>query len=126
MSAHPTIDHYDGDREYPVGTVVIFGGEREVTMSNQYSDTRVAGVVAAIADPAHLFPGFNIPVASHGRAPCKVVGKVLKGDLLVTPRIAGVAVVPTSGAIAGTIIGKALQEFSSDHIGTIEIAVGCA
>jgi hypothetical protein len=126
MPVHPTIDHYDGDREYAVGTVVIFGGDREVTISNQYSDTRVAGVVAAIADPVHLFPGFNIPVASHGRAPCKVVGNVEKGDLLVSSRIAGVAVVPTGNALTGTIIGKALQEFSSDHIGTIEIAVGCA
>lgn len=126
MAVHPTIDHYDGDREYAVGTVVIFGGDREVTISNQYADTRVAGVIASIADPVHLFPGFNIPVASHGRAPCRVVGNVKKGDLLVSSKIAGVAVVPTNNIPAGTIIGKALEEFSSDHIGTIQIAVGCA
>lgn len=125
MPAHPTIDHYDGDNEYQVGTVIIFGGSREVTMSTQYNDTRVAGVVAARSNPAHLFPGFDIPVTSHGRAQCKVVGIVHKGDLLVSSRIAGVAVVPSTGGFAGAIIGKSLCEFSSNHIGTIEIAVGC-
>jgi hypothetical protein len=41
----------------------------------------------------------------------------------VTSRIPGVAVA-TEAAQAGTIVGKALENYDSDHIGTIEVAVG--
>jgi hypothetical protein len=119
MTVHQAIEHFASDKEYQPGTVLVFGGDQEVTMSNEYSDTRVAGVVAAID---HLL---ITPVIVHGRAQCRVVGIIKKGDLLVSSKIPGVAVVPTNNAIAGSIIGKALQEFSSDHIGNIEIAVCC-
>jgi hypothetical protein len=68
-------------------------------------------------------PGFKNLIALQGRVPCKVVGKIKKGDMLVTSRIPGVAVA-TEVAQAGTIVGKALENYDSDHIGTIEVAVG--
>jgi len=34
-------------------------------------------------------------VALQGRVPCKVVGKIRKGDILITSGIAGVAVAAT-------------------------------
>jgi hypothetical protein len=43
---------------------------------------------------------------------------------MVTSKIAGVAVSAGEVASTGTVIGKALQNYDSDHIGTIEIAVG--
>jgi hypothetical protein len=52
------------------------------------------------------------------------VGKVEKGDLMVTSNIAGVAVSAKGAVQAGTIIGKALETYDSDHIGKIEVAVG--
>jgi hypothetical protein len=69
-------------------------------------------------------PGLKNLVALQGRVPCKVVGKIKKGDLLVTSRIAGVAVSAGNVTATGTVIGKALKEYDNDHIGTIEIAVG--
>ena len=45
---------------------------------------------------------------------------------MITSRIAGVAVSAEGDAKAGTIIGKALENYDSDHIGTIEVAVGRA
>ena len=45
-------EKYETDSEYEVGTVVIFGGEREVTQSTIANDTRVAGVISE--DPAYL------------------------------------------------------------------------
>ena len=36
----------------------------------------------------------------------------------------GVAVSVGGNAKPGTIVGKALQDFESDHIGTSEVAVG--
>jgi hypothetical protein len=118
-------EYYEGDREYEVGTVLVFGGDKEVTLSNKQGDTRVAGVVSNTAAFVmyDACPGFKNLIALQGRVPCKVVGKIKKGDMLVTSRIPGVAVA-TEIAQAGTIVGKALENYDSDHIGTIEVAVG--
>ena len=119
-------EYYEGDKEYEVGTVLVFGGDKEVTISNKYHDTRVAGVVSNTAAFVmyDACPGHKNLVALQGRVPCRVVGKIQKGDLLVTSNIPGVAVSAESNAAVGTVIGKALKEYNSDHIGTIEIAVG--
>jgi hypothetical protein len=119
-------EYYEADKEYPVGTVLVFGGEKEVTLTNQKGDHRVAGVVS---DNAALImneecPGEKVLIALQGRVPCRVVGKIQKGDLMVTSHIPGVAVSVGGNASAGTIIGKALANYESDHIGTIEVAVG--
>jgi len=104
----------------------VFGGEYEVTLANKLADTRVAGVVSENA--AYTMnkecQGLKNLIALQGRVPCRVVGKVRKGDLMVTSKIAGVAVSAGEVASTGTVIGKALQNYDSDHIGTIEIAVG--
>ena len=119
-------EYYEGDKEYEVGTVLIFGGDKEVTISNKNQDTRVAGVVSNTAAFVmyDACPGHKNLVALQGRVPCRVVGKIQKGDLLVTSNIPGVAVSAGSNAAVGTVVGKALQKYESDHIGTIEIAVG--
>ena len=39
-------EYYEADTEYAVGTVLVFGGEKEVTLSNKQGDHRVAGVVS--------------------------------------------------------------------------------
>ncbi len=54
---------------------------------------------------------------------CKVVGNISKGDILVTSEIPGVAV-KASDVRAGTIIGKAIEDYDSEHVGIIEVAVG--
>jgi len=119
-------EYYEGDKEYEVGTVLVFGGDKEVTISNKHHDTRVAGVVSNTAAFVmyDACPGHKNLVALQGRVPCRVVGKIQKGDLLVTSNIPGVAVSAGSNAAVGTVVGKALQTYDSDHIGTIEIAVG--
>jgi hypothetical protein len=119
-------EYYEGDKEYEVGTVLVFGGDKEVTVSNIKGDTRTAGVVsdnaAFVMFEACL--GLKNLIALVGRVPCKVVGKIRKGDLLITSGIAGVAVAASGDVKVGTIVGKALTNYDSDHIGTIEIAVG--
>lgn len=119
-------EFYEGDKEYETGTVLIFGGEKEVTISRTQSDTKVAGVVSdnAAYSMYGACPGHKNQVALQGRVPCKVVGKINKGDLLVTSNIPGVAISVGADAKPGTIIGKALETYDSDHIGTIEVAVG--
>jgi hypothetical protein len=119
-------ENYEGDKTYEVGTVLVFGGDKEVTTTNIKSDTRVAGVVSNTAAFAmyEACPGFKNLVALQGRVPCKVIGKIKKGDILVTSGIPGVATAATGDVKVGTVVGKALYEYDSDHIGTLEIAVG--
>jgi hypothetical protein len=119
-------ENYEGDRDYEVGTVLVFGGDKEVTTTNVKNDTRVAGVVSNTAAYTmyEACPGFKNLVALQGRVPCKVVGKIRKGDILVTSGIPGVAIAAVGDVKVGTVVGKALKEYDSDHIGTLEIAVG--
>ncbi len=119
-------EYYEGDREYEVGTVLVFGGDKEVTATTIEGDPAVAGVVSNTAAFAMYegCPGLKNLVALQGRVPCKVVGKIKKGQILITSKIAGVAVASSGTVRVGTVVGKALEDYDSDHIGTIEIAVG--
>jgi len=122
-------ERYESDKEYKPGTVVVFGGDKEITQSSKYMDKRVAGVIST--NPAHLMNAeagndkTHPPVALQGRVPCRVIGKVQKGDLLVTSSISGVAIVAEDPKV-GTVVGKALENYDSDHIGMIEVVVGRA
>jgi hypothetical protein len=119
-------ENYEGDKEYEVGTVLVFGGDKEVTTTDIKGDTRVAGVVSNTAAYTmfEACPGLKNLVALQGRVPCKVVGKIRKGDILVTSGIAGVAVAASGDIRVGTVVGKAIKDYDSDHIGLVEIAVG--
>ena len=115
-------ENYEADAEYEAGTVVKLGGEKEITMSDSDNDSAVFGVIST--DPAHLMnadcEGIALPVALAGRVPCKVVGPVAKGDLLISAG-EGRAKSDNAGQ-AGHIIGKALGA-NEDGEGVIEVFV---
>jgi len=118
---------YTSDEEYEPGTVLVFGGVAETTTTAQINDTRCAGVVTT--DPAytmnHDLVGTKVCIALVGRVPCKVVGRVKKGDMLTTSATPGYAV-RASAPTLGAVIGKALEDKDSGEAGVIEIAVGRA
>ena len=119
-------ENYLGDNLYEPGTVLIFGGQNEVTETSQRDDRRIAGVVSA--KPAYLMndgmPGeFVNCVALQGRVPCKVIGKVEKGDMLVSAAMPGYAIVNNEPRV-GTVIGKALESKTDAGKGIIEVVVG--
>ena len=119
-------ENYLADEKYAPGTVLVLGGDEEVTTTNIKEDHRVAGVVTT--NPAHLMnshlKGDNVAgVALQGRVPCNVIGKVQKGDILVTSAIPGYAVVNNEPKI-GTIIGKAVSSKDDSERGTVEVLVG--
>jgi len=62
-------------------------------------------------------------VALQGRVPCRVIGKVTKGDLMVVSMVPGVAMSEEAPKV-GSVIGKALANYDSDRIGIIEVLVG--
>jgi len=115
---------YSADANYAPGTVLVFGGNNEVTVSTASADPRVAGVVST--NPAHLMNSIlesehKVAVALQGRVPTQVIGTVRKGDMMVT---AGNGFAQASAApVMGTVIGKALENFDGVS-GTIEIVVG--
>jgi hypothetical protein len=119
---------YVADANYAPGTVVEFGGDYEITATTQSHSTRVAGIISTA--PGYLMnstqAGNNVlPVALTGRVPCLVVGPVAKGDRLVASDLPGVArSLDPDQYRPACIIGKSLENYNSDQIGTIEVAVG--
>jgi len=119
---------YIADIDYPPGTVVKFGGEYEVTVTNSSHSIAVAGIVST--QPGHLMNSeltgdHVVAVALTGRVPCRVVGTISKGDRLVSSGITGVAtLLDASQYQPGCIIGKSLENYNSQEVGTIEVAVG--
>jgi hypothetical protein len=116
---------YGSDAEYEPGTVLIFGGESEVTLTTLSNDSRVAGVVTT--DPAYIMnvgqEGTRACIALQGRVPVKVTGVVRKGDLLTTSSTPGYAC-KAMNPTAGTLIGKALEDKNDPGTGTIQVAIG--
>ena len=117
-------ENYVADQPYAPGTVLEFGGIEEVTVAMSEGSVRVAGIVSG--QPAHLMngglSGSNVvALALVGRVPCRVIGPVAKGDMMVSAGY-GYARASSSPAI-GSVIGKALANFEGEK-GSIEIVVG--
>jgi hypothetical protein len=119
---------YKSDAKYPPGTVLVFGGDQEVTISTQSHDTRIAGVVST--NPAHvmnsgLVSEYTVDVGLIGRVPCQVIGPISAGDRVVSSNRAGVAErLNMQHYQPGVIIGKAVESYNGTDVGTIEIVVG--
>jgi len=118
-------EKYQSDRDYEPGTVVVFGGYSEITTTTVDHDTRVAGVIST--QPAYIMNDSidGLAVALTGRVPCRVLGPVAKGDLLVTSNMAGTAQRCANERYSpGCILGKSLENIMNNEVKTIEIAVG--
>jgi hypothetical protein len=120
------LTEFVADAAYPVGTVVKFGGDFDVTIAAQDHDPLVAGVIA-VSPMYEVNPSFvgetTVKIALFGKALCNVTGPVTRGQMLVSAGN-GRARAETSPA-AGTVVGKALDNFSG-VTGSIEILVGRA
>ena len=121
-------ERYETDAEYEPGTVVIFGGEKEITTTDVNTDYRVAGVIStdpglklnssAGDDKTHPY------LALRGRVPCKVIGPVAKGDLLVTSDTPGYArSVGGNLTTAGSVFAKSLTQDMSEGAKVIEVVI---
>ena len=114
-------EYYESDKPYESGTVLEFGGDKEVTLAKD-STTKVAGVVST--NPAYVMNStcegeHTVALALQGRVPCKVRGKIFKGDMLVSGGNGFAR--PVLFPVLGTVIGKALENFEGE--GVIEVAV---
>ena len=116
-------EYYEADKHYEPGTVLAFGGDKEVTIADS-GTTKVAGIVST--NPAYVMNSFcpgehTVALALQGRVPCQVRGSIKKGDMLIS---AGNGFAHTAPfPILGTVIGKSLENFDGIE-GIIEVAVG--
>ncbi len=120
-------ERYEADDVYEPGTVLIFGGDKEVTKTDVHTDYRVAGVVStnpaykmnsdAGADDTHPY------IALRGRVPCKVVGPVAKGDLMVTSSVKGHAKSVAGADMGRAVFAKSLTNDASEGSKIIEVVI---
>ena len=120
-------ERYASDAPYEPGTVVVFGGEAEVTTTTLDTDVSIAGVVST--NPAlklNSSAGNNQThpyIALKGRVPCKVIGPVRKGELLVTSSTPGYARSCGKLDMGLAVFAKALENDLSEGEKIIEVAV---
>jgi hypothetical protein len=116
-------ERYASDADYEPGTVVVFGGEKEITITNQRADLRVAGVVSTA--PAYLMNDVNNdpPIALRGKVPVKVIGAVRKGDLLITSTVPGYAEVIVPNVSPNSVFAKSLEDKENSDPGVVMAVV---
>ncbi len=123
-------ENYLGDADYEPGTVLVFGGDAEVTACVSHDSTRVAGVVTT--QPAHVMnsdlTGNHVTcIALRGRVPVKVKGVVRKGDVLVTAGEGfvgyAVAALYPRDVPAASIVGKAITDKLDNGPGVVEALI---
>ena len=116
-------ERYTSDEQYDPGTVVMFGGTAEVTIGSGFANEKAAGIVTT--NPAQTLNSElenSVAIALVGRVPCKVVGRIYKGDMLTVSDTPGAATRLTHPRI-GALIGKALEDYNSNQVGVIEVMV---
>jgi hypothetical protein len=124
-------ERYAADAPYEEGTVVMFGGEAEVTSAQGYGSTKIAGVVSTKPAFAMNEAAGNSEthpyIALQGRVPCKVMGTVSKGDMLVASEVSGIATAWTDSTTDPRMtayVGIAIEDKTTDAVGYIEVKVG--
>jgi hypothetical protein len=118
-------EYYAADKNYIPGTVLEFGGEQEVTVAGSESN-KIAGVVSS--EPAYVMNGslhteHPVMIALIGRVPVRVIGKISKGEMLISAGN-GLAKAAITMPKVGTVIGKAITNKLTDDEGVVEVLVG--
>ena len=120
-------ERFEADATYDAGTVVELGGDAEITaVVNELSED-VFGVVSNTA--AYLMnagagdDATHPPVAVGGRVQVKVIGKVRKGQRLVSAGNGIARAAKPGEATSFNVIGRALANKTTDIVGTVEAFV---
>jgi hypothetical protein len=117
-------ERFAADEEYAPGTVVQLGGTQEITAVQYELSEDIFGVISNTA--AYLMnagAGSDVthpPVAVSGRVEVKVVGKVSKGDRLVSAGDGIARSAKPGEATSFNTIGRALTDKTDDGVGYVE------
>jgi hypothetical protein len=120
-------ERFETDQPYDPGTVVALGGTKEITAATEELSEDVFGVISTRA--AYLMNGAagsdttHPPVAVNGRVPVRVIGRIHKGDRLVSAGN-GLARAGAKNELSPfNVIGRSLQDKLDTGEGTIEAIV---
>ena len=120
-------ERFAADAVYPAGTVVQLGGVAEITRASEELTDDVFGVVShRAAFTMNGAAGNNDthpPVAMTGRVPVMVTGIVNKGDRLVSAGNGIARAARREEITAFNVIGRALENKTTDSEGTVEAIV---
>lgn len=108
-------EYYESDKEYPKGTLVQFGGEKEITIASDDVNAVITSEPGVMLN-SQMENGQGIALV--GRVPVRVIGKVNKFDYLHLSSIPGVAEsvknsedeYPSSNVIARALESKDNEE----------------
>lgn len=100
-------ERYLADSKYDPGTLVKFGGEKEITIA----DTEVNAIVSTKAFDLNASLSGGTVIALCGRVPTKVIGKIQKFDKIMLSNQPGIA---CRWDGQSRVIGRALE--SSDNV----------
>ena len=120
-------ERFEADAFYDAGTVVEMGGDKEITAVQYELSEDVFGVVSdtagylmnAMAGDDKTHP----PIAVGGRVKVKIIGKVKKGQRLVSAGNGIARAAKPGEATAFNIIGRALEHKTTDELGAVEAFV---
>lgn len=108
---------YATDKEYPIGTLLQFGGEKELTIAH----TEVNAVISEKPGVLLNAEGEGQPVALAGRVKVRVRGAIKKFDKIYLSQIDGIGT--NVGLLDEKPIGRALENKDNEDEGLVLCAV---
>jgi hypothetical protein len=120
-------ERFAADDVYAPGTVVELGGAAEITRAIEELSDNVFGVISTKA--AYTMNGAagsdetHPPIAMTGRVPVLSVGRIRKGDRLVSAGNGLARAAKKNEITAFNVIGRALEDKLTDGEGTVEAIV---
>ena len=120
-------ERFAADAPMLPGTVVELGGAQEITQAVQELSEAVFGVISTRA--GFLMNGdagdnnTHPAIAVNGRVPVRVVGTVRKGDRLVSAGMGLARAAKRTEITAFNVIGRALEDKTTDGEGIVEAIV---
>ncbi len=120
-------ERFAADAEYAPGTVVMLGGDKEITKCDHDLCENVFGVISTKA--AYLMnaeagsDATHPPVAMTGRVPVKVIGQVAKGDRLVSAGNGLARSAKAGEATPFNVIGRSLENKTNTDEGMVQAVV---
>jgi len=120
-------ERFEADSVYEPGTVVELGGEKEITAVEEELSDKVFGVIST--KPGFLLNGragkndTHPAVALNGRVPVKVIGKINRGDRLVSAGNGLARAAKINEANSFNVIGRSLENKINDEAGVINAIV---
>jgi len=120
-------ERFHADKSYPPGTVVMLGGAAEITAAVEDACDDVFGVISTNAaftmNGAAGDDSTHPAVAMTGRVPVKVVGRVQKGDRLVSAGNGLARSAKRTEINAFNVIGRSLENKDTTDEGIVEAIV---